>query len=649
MPCLVPVGIDREGVDPSKGFITRLAPTAATVSADPVLPKGARVILNFRRPTDNEEVTIDGEVDSLLAEGGLWRGRPAALVLFAASLDGVELLDAAKAVPQRRGSEGESPRIMSSLRSGGLGRRRRRVPTSDGPRAVPFIEPAAAAPPGDLRLDLIPPETGQFASASGTETMAEDAAAAPTGEEAGGVGTSGLEVETPSAPEFDAEALESGDFESSAFLQEDPEAEIYLEETLELPAEVPAAAAAATGGHPPEEEADLSADVDPQQAEDAAVEDGEAEFGGPGSDWEDTGHGLADSDPEGPVEEVEETEDAEEVVDAEEVEDADGDMDDFLEDTGSFPEAAATQGGESEDEAQEEALGDAEATDAGLASTDRAEDPEEDTAATEATLDEDEDDEFFGMFGRVSGVPAHQLPPGQTLPAGEVPALASKEVAAPAPPASAEESPAASASDPEEEEAKFDDDFFSGDIDPEALPPIHDTLDVGFAEGLDQDADADVPAPSFEPARPPWDLASSPPEDLSDDDDGDSLIPRNVRIPSSLEVNFWAGGRNHVAQAHNFSREGLYLARGGTPPIRGAIVRVEFPVDWSGEPQPIRFNAEVRWHRADNPGANVPDGFGVQILTFEGPKDQERYNELLIHLLQLKQRQQPLEEFQWEG
>ena len=58
----------------SRGFMTRLGPSTATVSADPVPPEGTRIQLNFRRPTDNQEVTLDGTVGQMLAEGGLWRG-----------------------------------------------------------------------------------------------------------------------------------------------------------------------------------------------------------------------------------------------------------------------------------------------------------------------------------------------------------------------------------------------------------------------------------------------------------------------------------------------------------------------------------------------------------------------------------------------
>ena len=129
-----------------------------------------------------------------------------------------------------------------------------------------------------------------------------------------------------------------------------------------------------------------------------------------------------------------------------------------------------------------------------------------------------------------------------------------------------------------------------------------------------------------------------------------SLIPRNARIASSLPVTFWARGRNNSAVAQNFSKEGLFLAFPGNPPVRGAIVRVEFPVEGDDCSVPVRFNAEVRWHTADRPGMDLPEGFGVQILTFESPKDRARYDELLLLILSLHSDQTAKENsFQWGG
>jgi hypothetical protein len=158
------------------------------------------------------------------------------------------------------------------------------------------------------------------------------------------------------------------------------------------------------------------------------------------------------------------------------------------------------------------------------------------------------------------------------------------------------------------------------------LPLIRRALDAGHRPPGSREAKPPGPPPAED--TPPWERAG--------EDHARSFIPRHVRIASSLEVTYWSRGRKHEATAQNFSREGAFLAYGGDPPIRGAIVRVEFPIDWSGQNLPVRFNAEVRWHRADRPGSNVPEGFGVQILTFESPKDQGRYDEMLALLLDLE-------------
>ena len=84
--------------------------------------------------------------------------------------------------------------------------------------------------------------------------------------------------------------------------------------------------------------------------------------------------------------------------------------------------------------------------------------------------------------------------------------------------------------------------------------------------------------------------------------------------------------------------------------MRGAIVRIEFPIEGDdGDSVPVRFNAEVRWHRSDRPSADIPEGFGVQILTFESPKDRVRYDELLLLILKLNADQERKESaaFQW--
>lgn len=155
---------------------------------------------------------------------------------------------------------------------------------------------------------------------------------------------------------------------------------------------------------------------------------------------------------------------------------------------------------------------------------------------------------------------------------------------------------------------------------PVGPPPVHSTMSIGASVSL-----------------APWEQDDAPV----------SLLPKFVRIASSLPVSFWARGRNYAALAQNFSREGIFLAAAGQPPVRGAIIRVEFPLEGDGESVPVRFNAEVRWHRSDRPVAGQPDGFGVQILTFETPKDRARYEELLRVLLTQAPPEPKEYEFSW--
>jgi hypothetical protein len=156
-------------------------------------------------------------------------------------------------------------------------------------------------------------------------------------------------------------------------------------------------------------------------------------------------------------------------------------------------------------------------------------------------------------------------------------------------------------------------------------PPVHSTGKVARSH-------AALP-PAKGATRPPWE----PPREQP------SLIPRNLRIASTLEVRFWARGRSQAAVAANFSREGLYLIYSGTPPVRGAIVRIEFPLRGDDEEVSVRFNAEVRWHRSDRPTVGSQDGFGVRILTFETPKDRGRYEEIVDLILSLEEPSQPAE------
>ncbi len=246
-----------------------------------------------------------------------------------------------------------------------------------------------------------------------------------------------------------------------------------------------------------------------------------------------------------------------------------------------------------------------------------------DDMAAPAPQDEGErqDEEFFGMFGQVSDGQNYNLPPppnSDVFPG--LPGAAGHydlNEDATVPPISAEDS----SLDGYDGEG-MEDLLGTGAHEPAISnpPPVHNTASID--------------------GRAPW--------ESSLELDAPSLIPRNVRIAAQLPVTFWARGRQREARAQNFSSEGLFLAFADTPPVRGAIVRVEFPLEGDGETVPVRFNAEVRWHTADRPGSNLPEGFGVQILTFETPKDRIRYEELVVLILSLHQEQNRKEsEFQW--
>lgn len=196
-----------------------------------------------------------------------------------------------------------------------------------------------------------------------------------------------------------------------------------------------------------------------------------------------------------------------------------------------------------------------------------------------------QDDDFFGRFARVSD-------------SAEAPALLPDDAFDEAPPARTlalhQDAPARSRGVADT----------AGESHADA-PPVHNTHSLGHSRQL-----------------APWELEARP-----------SILPKEVRVASSLPVQFWARGKSFPAIAQNFSAEGLFLAFAGSAPMRGAIIRVEFPIEGVGEKVPVRFNAEVRWHRSDRPGSGMPDGFGVQILTFETPKDRQRYEALLAIVL----------------
>jgi hypothetical protein len=169
------------------------------------------------------------------------------------------------------------------------------------------------------------------------------------------------------------------------------------------------------------------------------------------------------------------------------------------------------------------------------------------------------------------------------------------------------------------------------DIVPPADPAsqaISDLADIISSPSLDS-------IPSVDDSSDFWDDASWTSSDELEPID-ESVIPRAARIPSGVPVHFWTQAQRLGATAINFSSEGMFLAFENEAPARGAMVRVEFALGETRPDAAIRFNAEVRWHRSDRPGGNLPEGFGVQILEFETSGDQERYSKLLLYLLSIQ-------------
>lgn len=165
LPCLLPVQVCSESGGRSRGFVTRLSEVSACISSSPELEVGDSVELTIRRPADNQTVVLSATVERQLKEGGLWRGRSAALVTLTSALDKHFLgTDSAPkedvtAVPLRRGSEPientpyRPSRTFSAPLLSGLGRRRRprtpgrpkeRRPTDPAVSTSPVI---AAGPP----------------------------------------------------------------------------------------------------------------------------------------------------------------------------------------------------------------------------------------------------------------------------------------------------------------------------------------------------------------------------------------------------------------------------------------------------------------------------------------------------------------------
>ena len=70
VPCLIPVQLTVDSGETSRGFMTRLGASSATSSAEPVPPEGTQITMLFRQPTDNQEVTVSGEVGEMLTDHG---------------------------------------------------------------------------------------------------------------------------------------------------------------------------------------------------------------------------------------------------------------------------------------------------------------------------------------------------------------------------------------------------------------------------------------------------------------------------------------------------------------------------------------------------------------------------------------------------
>ena len=197
-------------------------------------------------------------------------------------------------------------------------------------------------------------------------------------------------------------------------------------------------------------------------------------------------------------------------------------------------------------------------------------------------------------------------------------------------------------------------DDFETPVEDTAPTPDRSGSGLGFGdpmESLDRWTESDVPGPRASappPPAPPLPDADRTVAPWEADRPEASLIPRNARIASSVQVQYWARGRKSLSMAQNFSKRGLFLSSQGAPPVRGAIVRIEFPIQGSEDTVSVRFNAEVRWHSADRPQDGLPEGFGVQILTFEGPTERLIYEEFLALILHLDETSRSQEmQFAW--
>ena len=161
-----------------------------------------------------------------------------------------------------------------------------------------------------------------------------------------------------------------------------------------------------------------------------------------------------------------------------------------------------------------------------------------------------------------------------------------------------------------------EDDPFEGDL--PGLEPI--TTDSPVLMGPPIVAAHDLPEPET------YGLTGTSQDDESFDESTiDRLKRADQRIVSSLPVTFVAVGQEHHGLACNFSAGGLYMAAESFPRV-GSVVHVIFPLrDAGGSEQEVEFNAVVRWYRKDRPDLSLPDGFGLQIISFESPEDRWLY------------------------
>ena len=162
--------------------MTRLSDAHACVSSDPELSVGDTVELTVRRPADEETVKLSGVVTSHLVEGGLWRGRSAALVELSSGLPENFLgeeppsSNANEETPLRRGAEPITHRAYqpgrppTALLSAGLGRRRRN--TRKASRGGPTTTKPATEQPNPSSTTTAPKKSVPAAALESAELNA---------------------------------------------------------------------------------------------------------------------------------------------------------------------------------------------------------------------------------------------------------------------------------------------------------------------------------------------------------------------------------------------------------------------------------------------------------------------------------------------